>query len=135
MVKTDQEMLDKYKERIKKQNNAIKENYDRVSATLPLGTVDRIRALGLTINGVINDSVLTFLDCAEESGEEKLRKDPIPEDIEDGPNEENRFDRLKAMDWIPEKHRGIVPRPPFASSGNATWDAEIREWCEPLPFD
>lgn len=70
MAKTDQEMLDKYKARIKRQNNAIKENYDRVSATLPLGTIDRIKALGLTINGVINDSVLAFLECAEESAEE-----------------------------------------------------------------
>lgn len=70
MAKTDQEMLDKYKARIKRQNNAIKENYDRVSATLPLGTIDRIKALGLTINGVINDSVLAFLECAEETAEE-----------------------------------------------------------------
>lgn len=77
MAKTDQEMLDKYKARIKRQNNAIKENYDRVSATLPLGTIDRIKALGLTINGVINDSVLAFLECAEESTEEPLSKEPV----------------------------------------------------------
>lgn len=77
MTKTDQKMLDKYKARIKRQNNAIKENYDRVSATLPKGTVDRINALGLSINGVINDSVLAFLDCAEESAEEGLPHNPI----------------------------------------------------------
>ena len=77
MAKTDQEMLDKYKARIKRQNNAIKENYDRVSATLPLGTIDRIKALGLTINGVINDSVLAFLECAEESAEEPTPQEHI----------------------------------------------------------
>lgn len=65
MNKTDSEMLNKYKERIKKQNEKIKEGYDRVTATLPKGTVNRIKALGLTINGVINESVLVYLDCME----------------------------------------------------------------------
>ena len=62
-MKNDKDMLDKYKERIKRQNNKIKEDYDRVSATLPKGTIERIKALGLTINGVINDSVFHFLNA------------------------------------------------------------------------
>ncbi len=76
MAKTDKEMLEKYKQRIKRQNNKIKEDYDRVSATLPKGTIDRIKALGLTINGVINDSVLSFLECMEEEHGEPP-KEPI----------------------------------------------------------
>jgi len=66
MAKTDEEILENYKARIRRQNKAISENYDKVTATLPKGTVDRIKALGLTINGVINDSVLSFLERMEE---------------------------------------------------------------------
>lgn len=79
MVKTDAEMLEKYKERIKRQNNKIKEDYDRVSATLPKGTIERIKALGLTINGVINDSVLAFLECAEEEQDNETEPPPEPQ--------------------------------------------------------
>lgn len=77
MAKTDQELLKAYKARIKRQNSRIKESYDKVTATLPKGTVDRIRALGLTVNGVINDSVLAFLECAEESAKWTLAQEPI----------------------------------------------------------
>ena len=44
---------------------AKKENYDRVSATLPKGTTERIKALGLSINGFINDLVLAELERLE----------------------------------------------------------------------
>ncbi|EOS48266.1 hypothetical protein C810_01352 [Lachnospiraceae bacterium A2] len=66
MAKTDQELLESYKARIKRQNNRIKKNYDKVTAALPKGTVDRIRALGLTVNGAINESLIAFLECLEE---------------------------------------------------------------------
>lgn len=71
MAKSEKEMIEKYKARMKRQNEKIKENYDRVSATLPNGTIDRIKALGLTINGVINESVLAYLDCMEEAQAEE----------------------------------------------------------------
>lgn len=41
------------------------QNYDRVSATLPKGTTERIKALGLSINGFINDLVLAELERLE----------------------------------------------------------------------
>ena len=44
---------------------ARKGNYDRVSATLPKGTTERIKALGLSINGFINDLVLAELERLE----------------------------------------------------------------------
>ena len=65
MKNTDIEMLEKYKKRVKAQNEAAKENWDTVSCRLPKGTKDRIKALGLTVNGVINDCVLKFLNTAE----------------------------------------------------------------------
>ena len=65
MKNADIEMLEKYKKRVKAQNEAAKENWDTVSCRLPKGTKDRIKALGLTVNGVINDCVLKFLNTAE----------------------------------------------------------------------
>lgn len=65
MKNTDIEMLEKYKKRVKAQNEAAKENWDTVSCRLPKGTKYRIKALGLTVNGVINDCVLKFLNTAE----------------------------------------------------------------------
>lgn len=38
----------------KRQNEFIRENYDRVSVTLPKGTKDRIKATGESINGFIS---------------------------------------------------------------------------------
>ena len=65
MKKTDEEMLEKYKARVKAQNEAAKKNWDTVSCRLPKGTKDRIKALGLTVNGVINNGVLMYLDSYE----------------------------------------------------------------------
>ena len=65
MKNTDIEMLEKYKKRVKAQNEAAKENWDTVSCRLPKGTKDRIKALGLTVNGLINDLVLAELERLE----------------------------------------------------------------------
>lgn len=53
------------KERVKRQNEHIKENYDRVSITLPKGTTDRIKSQGFTVNGYINKLVLQDLERLE----------------------------------------------------------------------
>lgn len=68
------EQLDKYKARIKRHNEAVKEKYDRVSATLPKGTIDRIKALNMSVNAAINESILVYLDELERS-----QPDTIPE--------------------------------------------------------
>ena len=83
MAKSEKEMIEKYKARMKRQNEKIKENYDRVSATLPNGTIDRIKALGLTINGVINESVLAYLDCMEEAQAEEEQNNAESAKIQD----------------------------------------------------
>ena len=59
------EMLEKYKQRIKRQNEKIKQDYDRASVTLPKGTKDRIQALGYTVNGFLNAIVLAELEKLE----------------------------------------------------------------------
>lgn len=99
MAKTDSEILESYKARIKRQNNAIKEKYDRVSATLPKGTINRINALGLSINGVINDSLLAYLDrlegAQENTGKEITTE---PKKRVEGPSKSPDQERYKKED-------------------------------------
>ena len=58
-------MQDHLQKRYKDQNEKIKENYDRLSATLPKGTKERIQALGFSINGFLNNVILRELDKLE----------------------------------------------------------------------
>lgn len=46
----------------KRQNDYIKQKYDRVSVTLPKGTKKRIAAAGETLNGFINRVILEELE-------------------------------------------------------------------------
>ena len=82
MKNTDIEMLEKYKKRVRAQNEAAKENWDIVSCRLPKGTKKRIKALGLSVNGVINKSVLSFLECMEEERKEELEHLETPTENE-----------------------------------------------------
>ncbi|WP_346991134.1 hypothetical protein [Agathobacter rectalis] len=66
----EKKMIENYKSRVKRQNEKAKENYDRISVTLPKGTKDRIRAQGLTINGFVNQLVLEKLDELENNNNE-----------------------------------------------------------------
>ena len=65
MVMTGKEAQKRIAKQYKRQNEYIKGNYDRISATLPKGTTERIKALGLTVNGLINDLVLAELERLE----------------------------------------------------------------------
>ena len=65
MDEKEKQKLENLNKRYKKQNEAIAEKYDRVSATLPKGTIERIKSLGLTVNGLINDLVLAELERLE----------------------------------------------------------------------
>lgn len=65
MDEKEKKKLDNLNKRYKKQNEAIANKYDRVSATLPKGTTGRIKALGLSVNGLINSLVLAELERLE----------------------------------------------------------------------
>lgn len=54
MVMTAKEAQKRVIKQYKRQNEYIKDNYDRVSITLPKGTKERIQAKGESINGYIN---------------------------------------------------------------------------------
>ena len=62
MDEKEKKKLDNLNKRYKKQNEEIAKKYDRVSATLPNGTTERIKALGLSVNGLINKLVLAELE-------------------------------------------------------------------------
>ena len=58
MNEKEKEQLVKLKVRYKKQNDKIKNNYDRISVTLPKGKKEEItRKTGKSINSFINELV------------------------------------------------------------------------------
>ena len=67
----EKKVIENYKNRIKRQNEKAKANYDRISVMLPKGTKDRIQAQGLTINGFVNQLVLDKLDELENKNNER----------------------------------------------------------------
>ena len=79
---TGKEAIERLEKQYKRQNEHIKENYDRVSITLPKGTKERIKATGESINGFIIRSVLADLDRlevkAERTGPEEQAEDKPP---------------------------------------------------------
>lgn len=56
------EALERQRKQYQRQNDFIKENYERVSVTLPKGTKDRIKKTGQSVNGFINNVVMEGLN-------------------------------------------------------------------------
>ena len=54
----------------KRQNEYIRNNFDRVSITLPVGTKDKIKSLGYSVNNYINELVKTDLEKRDISGDD-----------------------------------------------------------------
>ena len=59
---TGREAKERLERQYRRQNEHIKENYDRVSITLPKGTKERIKAKGETVNGYITRLVIADLN-------------------------------------------------------------------------
>lgn len=72
---TGKEAIERLEKQYKRQNEHIKENYDRVSITLPKGTKERIKATGESINGFVCRLVTDELDRLEKTEE----KEDLPE--------------------------------------------------------
>lgn len=49
--------METLKKQYKYQNEYIKKNYERQTVTLPKGTKDKIKSLGCSVNGFINDLI------------------------------------------------------------------------------
>ena len=69
MVMTGKEAVKRLRKQYARQNDFIKENYDRTTVTLPKGTKERIKATGNTVNGFITNLVLSELDRIENETE------------------------------------------------------------------
>ena len=59
---TGKEAKERLEKQYRRQNEHIKENYDRISITLPKGTKERIKSKGESINGYITRLVLADLN-------------------------------------------------------------------------
>ena len=68
MVMPGKEARKRIEKQYKRQNAYIKDNYDRISVTLPKGTKDRIKAAGYSANGYIVSLVLADLERKENNG-------------------------------------------------------------------
>lgn len=72
----DAKKLERLTERYKKNNEKIKQNYDRVSIALPKGTKDRIKATGDTLNNFIINAVMERLKAAEADLQQATQEAP-----------------------------------------------------------
>ena len=54
--------LERQTKQYKRQNEFIKNNYERFSITLPLGSREKIKERGYTVNGLINELVRKFFE-------------------------------------------------------------------------
>lgn len=64
-MKEENDMLQSYKDRIKRQNDAVKNNYDKISCTIPKGTKDKIRSHGYSVNTFVNEAIRRYLAYLE----------------------------------------------------------------------
>ena len=74
MAKTLIEQAERYREQVRRQNEASKKNWDTVSCRLPKGVKNRVRECGESVNGLINSLVLQWLEDHERK--EEQAKDP-----------------------------------------------------------
>lgn len=58
--------------RVKRQNEKQKEVFDRVSAAVPKGTVDRIKKFGISVNFAVNEALSLYLEAIEEAEQEEM---------------------------------------------------------------
>lgn len=86
-----EEAVERLNKQYKRQNEHIKESYDRVSATLPKGTKERIKSAGYSVNNFIVEAVHEKLDRLEESAADNER-----------PKEKNSFQMKEPVDDIPD---------------------------------
>lgn len=99
------EAIKRLEKQYKRQNDYIKNSYDRVSITLPKGTKERIKATGESINGLINVLVLEYLDAHENTppGDAQSRTEP--------PHLDTLPEELPPLDWsqLPEDLNDMTP--------------------------
>lgn len=109
------EAIKRLEKQYKRQNDYIKNSYDRVSITLPKGTKERIKAKGESINGLINRLVLEYLDAPSATDqtqpEEPQSHTEPPEDAQTVTASAEDPEELPPLDWsqLPEDLNDMTP--------------------------
>lgn len=79
-MKEENYMLQSYKDRIKRQNDAVKNNYDKISCTIPKGTKDKIRSHGYSLNTFVNEAIRRYLAYLEPEEPVDEKQSPVLSD-------------------------------------------------------
>ncbi len=79
-MKEENDMLQSYKDRIKRQNDAVKNNYDKISCTIPKGTKDKIRSYGYSVNTFVNEAIRRYLAYLEPEEPVDEKQSPVLSD-------------------------------------------------------
>ena len=110
--RTAEEIL---KAQYKRQNEHIKEKYDRVSIALPKGTKDRINALKESLNAFIVGATLKALDAREkgtDGPQDQEKKSPVSwdqlADLEKQKAEKDHAELVNAKQIAPAEHGEIA---------------------------
>lgn len=133
--KSKKEIQEYLQDRYKRQNEHIKENYDRVSVTLPKGTKDRIKERGYSINGFISDAVIEKLD------KDEVNNAPQVEISHEKEKQEEFTDRLnkEALEALYKMHGNIIIDPKKQNEFFIKYDAntfrQYIEYLETLPTE
>lgn len=113
-MKEENDMLQSYKDRIKRQNDAVKNNCDKISCTIPKGTKDKIRSHGYSVNTFVNEAIrryLAYLEPAKpvEEKQQFVLKDGriarTPEEMNEWLREKQEEDTKKLEE---EKYNGFT---------------------------
>lgn len=80
---TGEEALKRLEKQYKRQNEFIKQNYDRTTITFPKGTKDAIKARGETVNGLVNRLVSDWIRNQDTSPETAGTGFALPDGIKD----------------------------------------------------
>lgn len=117
MSEYDKKIMETARNRAKRNNDFIKRNYDKITATLPKGTTERIRALGMSVNFAVNEALSLYLEAIEEEPEEmpqntqgqaETEPDKMPDQIgadqEENQSEDHPGDPVELSTWtLPQK--------------------------------
>ena len=79
-MKEENVMLQSYKDRIKRQNDAVRNNYDKISCTIPKGTKDKIRSYGYSVNTFVNEAIRRYLAYLEPAKPVEEKQSPVLSD-------------------------------------------------------
>ena len=113
-MKEENDMLQSYKDRIKRQNDAVKNNYDKISCTIPKGTKEKIRSHGYSVNTFVNEAIRRYLAYMEptkpvEEKQQFVLKDGriarTPEEMNEWLREKQEEDTKKLEE---EKYNGFT---------------------------